>query len=108
MTAPLSVEPYRAKLWKNKRGETYFTLVYCPSCNLEFRLLWPCTFINYPEKKTLYLKCPGCQHSFTSLDLAVGKLVFIACGCEQFPAAPVERIEELALNIGPRKMASRG
>jgi len=33
MTAPLSVEPYRAKLWKNKRGETYFTLVYCPACN---------------------------------------------------------------------------
>jgi hypothetical protein len=71
----------------------YFTLVYCPACNLEFRLLWPCTLINYPEKKILYLKCPGCHHSFTSLDLAVGKLVFVACGCENFPGAPVELVK---------------
>jgi hypothetical protein len=29
------------------------------------------TLLTYPEKKTLYLRCPGCQHSFTSLDLPV-------------------------------------
>ncbi len=90
MTAPLSVESYRAKLWKNKRGEMYFTLACCPACNLEFRLLWPVTLLTYPEKKTLYLNCPGCQHSFTSLDIPLGKLVFVASGCEHFPAAPVE------------------
>jgi hypothetical protein len=40
MSTP-AVTPYRAKLWKNKQGEMYFTLtlVYCPACNLEFRLL---------------------------------------------------------------------
>lgn len=53
MSTPLSVEPYRAKVWKNKRGERHFTLVYCPACNLEFRLLWPVTLLNYPDKKTL-------------------------------------------------------
>ena len=95
MTAPISVEPYRAKLWKNKRGETYFTLVYCPACNLEFRLLWPVTLLTYPEKQTLHLKCPSCGHSFTSLDLPAGKLFFVAAGCEHFPAAPVELIEPL-------------
>jgi hypothetical protein len=90
MTAPLSAEPYRAKLWKNKRGETYFTLVHCPACNLEFRLLWPVTLLTYPEKKTPHMKCPGCQRSFTSLDLPIGKLIFVAAGCEHLPAAPVE------------------
>jgi hypothetical protein len=90
MTAPLSAEPYRAKLWKNKRGEMYFTLVYCPACNLEFRLLWPVTLLTYPKKKTPYPKCPGCQHSFTSLDIPIGKLVFVAAGCEHFLAVPVE------------------
>jgi hypothetical protein len=90
MTAPLSAEPYRAKMWKNKRGEMYFTLVYCPACNLEFRLLWPVTLLTYPEKKTLHMKCPSCQHCFTSLDLRIGKLVFVAAGCENVPAAPVE------------------
>jgi len=93
MTAALAVEPNRAKLWKNKRGEMYFTLVYCPACSLKFRLLWPVTLITYPEEKTLYLKCPGCQHSFTSLDLPIGRLVFVACGFENFPAAPVELVE---------------
>jgi hypothetical protein len=34
-----------------------------------------------------------CQHSFTSLDLRVGKLIFTAVGCESFPAAPVCLIE---------------
>jgi hypothetical protein len=72
MIAPVSVEPYSAKLWKNKLGEMYFTLVYCPACNLKFRLLWPVTLLAYPEKNTLCLKCPGCQHSFTSLDLPAG------------------------------------
>jgi len=90
MTAPPSAEPYRAKLWRNKRGETYFTLVYCPECNLEFRLLWPVILLTYPEKKTLHLKCPSCGHFFTSLDLPAGKLFFVAAGCEHLPAAPVE------------------
>jgi hypothetical protein len=92
MEAIPQAEPYRAKLWKNKRGEMYFTLVYCPKCNLEFRLLWPVTLLNYPEKQTLHLKCPGCQHSFTSLDLRIDKLIFVANGCESLPAAPVESI----------------
>jgi hypothetical protein len=87
MTAPLSAEPYRAKVWKNKRGETYFALVYCPASDLEFHLLWPVALLTYPEKKTVYLKCPGCKHSFTSLDLPIGKVVLIAAGCEHFPAA---------------------
>jgi ribosomal protein S27E len=89
MTAPLSAEQYRAKLWKNKRGGSYFTLVDCPACNLEFRLLWPAAVLTYPERQTLYMKCPGCRHSFTSLDVKIGKLVFVAAGCENFPAAPV-------------------
>lgn len=90
MAAPPSAQPYRAKIWKNKRGETYFTLVYRLACNLEFRLLWPVTLLTYPKKKTLRLRCPGCQQSFTSLDLPMGKLVFVAAGCEHLPAAPAE------------------
>jgi ribosomal protein L40E len=88
MTAPLSAEPYRAKVWKNKRGETYFALVYCPASDLEFHLLWPVALLTYPTKKTVYPKCPGCKHSFTPLDLPTGKVLFIAAaGCEHFPAA---------------------
>lgn len=49
MTALLLAEPYGAKLWKKKRGETYFTFVYCLACNLEFRLLWPVVLVTYPE-----------------------------------------------------------
>lgn len=90
MTDPLSVEPYRTKLWKNKRGETYFTLVYCRACNLEFRLLWPVTVLTYPEKAILHLKCPGCEHSFGSDQLAAGKIFHVGGNCEQYPAAPVE------------------
>jgi len=51
------------------------------------------TLLTYPQKMTLYPKCPGCQHSFTSLDFPVGKLVFVVCGCENFLAAPVELVK---------------
>jgi hypothetical protein len=84
--------PSVAKLFKSN-GEDYFTMVHCPGCNLEFRLLWPGTLLRYPEKANLHLKCPGCAHSFTSRQLAAGKLCHIARGCEKYPAAPVESLE---------------
>jgi len=90
MAAPLSGETYRAKPRKNKRGETHFTLVYCPACNLQFRLLWPVVLVTYPEKKTFHLKCPGCERSFSSDQLAADNIFHVSSNCEQYPAAPVE------------------
>jgi ribosomal protein S27E len=88
MTGPLATT-YRAKLF-TKNGASYFTMVYCPACNLQFRLLWPATILNYPEKAILHLKCPGCQHSFSSDQLAAGKLSHVGGNCERYPAAPVD------------------
>lgn len=88
MTGPLATT-YRAKLFI-KNGASYFTMVYCPACNLQFRLLWPATILNYPEKAILHLKCPGCQNSFSSDQLAAGKLSQVGGNCERYPAAPVE------------------
>jgi hypothetical protein len=87
-----SMPPYRTKLLM-ARGENYFTMVHCPACKLEFRLLWPATLLSYPRNVVLHFKCPGCQASFNSEQLAPGKLCHIACGCEGYPAAPVESIE---------------
>jgi ribosomal protein S27E len=90
MSTPAAT-PYRAKLFK-ARGEYYFTMVHCPGCSLEFRLLWPVAVLTYPEKANLLVKCPGCQLSINSDQLAPGRLCHIACCCENFPAAPVESI----------------
>ena len=96
MTATLSAipspTPYRSKLFISK-GESYFTLVTCPRCRVDFRLLWPVTVLNYPENSNLHLKCPRCQDSFNSDQLPTGKMRHIASNCEDYPAAPVESIE---------------
>jgi hypothetical protein len=92
MSAPQTATPYRAKLFMS-RGESYFTMVHCPGCQVEFRLLWPVSVLKYPEKAVLHLKCPACQAQFNSDQLAAGKLCHIACGCEDYPAAPIESIE---------------
>jgi len=65
-------------------------MVQCPNCNLVFRLLWPVTVLIYPEKTILRLKCPGCQHSFGSEQLAAGKIFHVGGNCEQYPSAPAE------------------
>ena len=87
-----SPTPYRAKLFMSE-GESYFTLVTCPRCRVDFRLLWPVTVLNYPENSNLHLKCPRCQDSLNSDQLPTGKVRHIACGCEDYPAAPVESVE---------------
>jgi phage FluMu protein Com len=87
-----SPTPYRAKLFMSK-GDSYFTIVTCPRCRVDFRLRWPVTLLNYPEHSNLHLKCPRCQDSFTSNQLPTGKMRHIAGGCEDYPAAPVESIE---------------
>ncbi len=89
-TAPVAT-PYRTKLFINN-GEFYFTIVECPGCNLKFRLLWPVTVSNYPRNSILHLKCPGAEHSFTSDQLAVGKIYHVRVGCKDYPAAPVASI----------------
>ena len=92
-TVPASA-PYRARIWRNQRGELHFTLAECPKCKQDFRLLWPCSVLTYPERATLHLECPGCRHAFASKDLRNGKLYHVACGCERCPAAPVIWIED--------------
>jgi hypothetical protein len=87
-----SPTPYRTKLFISK-GESHFTLVTCPQCKVDFRLLWPVTVRNYPENSNLHLKCPRCQDSFNSDHLLTSKVCHIACGCEDYPTAPVESIE---------------
>ena len=52
-------------------------------------MLWPVTVLNYPRNSILHLKCPDCQHSFTSDQLAVGKIDHVGVGYEDYPAAPV-------------------
>jgi len=60
--APATPSPtrYRAKLFMSE-GDSYFTLVACPRCRVDFRLLWPVTVLNYPKNSNLHLKCPRCQ-----------------------------------------------
>ena len=47
----------------------------------------------YPRNSILHLTCPGCEHSFTSDQLAVGKIYHVGVSCEGYPAAPVTSIE---------------
>jgi hypothetical protein len=91
-TAPQPALLCQEKLYKDKNGHLYFTIVYCPACKLKFRLLWPSNLLRYPEKATLHLKCPGCDHSFTSLDLTPYTTCHVAHGCEHCPTAPVEHV----------------
>jgi hypothetical protein len=98
MPDPHTATPYRAKLFMDK-GESYFTMVHCPACKVEFRLLWPVTLLSYPKDAVLSLRCPECRAQFNSKQ-PEAKLCHIARACEGFPAAPVESIEQRAMKAG--------
>jgi len=88
MSTP-AVTPYRARLFI-RNGSSYFTIACCPNCNPEFRLLWPVTVLTYPETAIMRLKCPGCQSSFDSDQLAAGKIFHVGGNDEHYLASPVE------------------
>jgi len=65
---PVPAPQYKEKLYKDKHGHPYFTLVNCPCCKLRSRLLWPARLTEYP-KGMFKFECGGCRQITPSTDL---------------------------------------
>lgn len=89
MSAIAVVPPFKEKLRNPRNGEFYFLVMHCPACALEFRLLWPEKFFGAAVQTPIGLKCPACQRRWS---LPFVSIIWIGCGCDDWPAAPVESI----------------
>jgi len=86
MSATPILAAYKDRLYKDNHGHLYFTLVKCPCCKLQSRLLWPARLMEYP-KTPFKFECGGCHQITPSADLSVYDICHIGCGCEDKPRA---------------------
>ena len=84
---PVPAPEYKERLYK-LRGDLYFTMVVCPHCKLNSRLLWPARLTSYP-KGMFKFECGGCRQITPSTDLDICDVVQIGCACEEYPPAIV-------------------
>ncbi len=87
-TTPVPAPEYKERLYKDSHGHLYFTMVVCPHCKLNSRLLWPARLTSYP-KETFKFECPRCYVVTSRADLDANSICHIACGCEDRPTAIV-------------------
>ena len=84
---PVPAPEYKERLYIH-RGEPYFTVVICPGCKLNSRLLWPARLTAYP-KGTFKFECSRCLLISSREDLDVHSICHIGGGCEDRPPALV-------------------
>jgi hypothetical protein len=86
-TTPAPTTDYKERLYMY-RGSLYFTVVICPGCKLNSRLLWPTRLTKYPSG-TFKFECPRCLRISSREDLDVHSICHIGGGCEGMPTAAV-------------------
>ena len=80
-------EQFKERLYVH-RGSLYYTIVMCPGCKLQSRLLWPARLTSYP-KGIFKFECPRCQLIISRADLDANSICHIGSGCEDRPTAIV-------------------
>ena len=55
---PVPAPEYKERLYMH-RGAPCYTVVMCPGCKLQSRLLWPARLTEYP-KGNFKFECPRC------------------------------------------------
>ena len=84
---PVPAPEYKERLYIYQ-GSAYFTIVVCPRCKLNARLLWPARLATYPEVDFKF-ECPRCLRITKQSELDVHSICHIGSGCEDRPTAIV-------------------
>jgi hypothetical protein len=87
-STPVPVTEFKERLFKDQHGHPYFTMVVCPHCKLNSRLLWPTRLTSYP-KGMFKFECGKCLRITQSTELDVHSICHMGCGCEDRPSAIV-------------------
>jgi len=85
---PVPAPEFKERLYKDQHGHPYFTMVVCPHCKLNSRLLWPARLTKYPTHTSKF-ECARCLRITSSDELDVRSICHIGCGCEDRPTAIV-------------------
>jgi len=88
MSATPVPAPYKEKLYKDRNGDSYYTVVRCPCCRLQSRLLWPARLTSYPLGMFKF-ECYGCRQITPSTELGLRDICQIGCACEGYPVSLV-------------------